>query len=159
VTWPCPFDPELAVYFVHGLPSGHVPLLEAGAGGPAALWDEAIGQLRQLTLERPAEMAGEGGARVVRYAVGDGLDAARLLLPDLPEALAAWLSGRPLAAVPCRDLLLLVGDADEELLAGLRDEVAARYARDPYPLSPRWFRLEGSGSAATWRPLEALAAD
>jgi hypothetical protein len=138
----CPFDPELALFFVRELPSGHIPLSDSELPDPAALAEAALAELRQRTLDTPGDADGEGAALCLRYQSGDGFDAARLLLPDLLGSMATLLSGRLLAAVPCRDLLLVLGDSDPAVVAAAKAEVAGRYAEDPYPISPRWYTLE-----------------
>lgn len=137
----CPFDPDLALFFVRELPSGHIPLAASEVPDPPALVEAALANLRQRSFETPGDAEGEGAALCLRYQAGDGFDAARLLLPDLLGTMAGWLSGRLLAAVPCRDLLLVLGDGDPAVVAAARAEVTERYARDPYPLSPRWYTL------------------
>jgi hypothetical protein len=142
----CPFDPELAVFYVRTLPSGHVPLRAGAVDDLAALHAAAEANLRAHTETLPIDADGDGPARILRSQAGDGLDAARLLLDDLVTALAGWVEGSLYLAVPCRDLLLAVGDADPAVLAAARAEAAERFEQDPWPLSPRWYRRRDDGT-------------
>lgn len=147
----CPFDPDLAVFFVRELPHGHLPLTTAevrsGWSGPAErLLDESLANLAERTERVSATSQGEGDTLSIGFASGDGFDAARLLLPEFGEALRAWLPGRPHVAIPSRDLLMAVGDADPEHLAGARDHVRQAYEQaGDLALSPRWYRIDEQG--------------
>jgi len=84
---------------------------------------------------------------IVRIRQGDGLDGARLLLPDLAERLARLETTSWLAAAPHRDVLLLAAhDAAEEL--SRRAEDATR--RAPHPISSSLFAITPQGP----RPLD-----
>ena len=105
----------------------------------AAVRQQAIENLaaksRSLRLERVTE-------EILRVRQGDGLDGARLLLPDLAARLAQLEPGIWLAAAPHRDVLLLArGEAIEELCK--RAEDAAR--RAPHPVSPAIFAITPQG--------------
>ncbi len=145
-TLPCPFDPALAIFFVRTLPSGHVPLRSTDVADGSELWSRALANLRDLTLPLPVEADGEGPALVLRFATGDGLDAARALLGDLMLTMAGWVQGRAHVALPARDLLVMVGDADPAALAATRSWVAECHAHDPFPLSPRWYGVAPNGA-------------
>ncbi len=144
-TWPCPFDNDLVVFFVRTLPVGHVPIPAQDVADGAALYGEALAQLRALTHATPGQADGEGAAMVLRYEAGDGLDAGRALLPDLMAAMADLVQGQPLVALPSRDLLVMVGNADADVVARARAMVAERHAQDPFPLSPRWYTVAPDG--------------
>lgn len=149
----CPFDPELVVTFVWGLPEGHVAISAGEAArtwavdedGGAALWAEALEALRARTQAVPAAGSGEGERLVIRYEAGDGLDAAAVLLPDLVATAAGWVHGGVLVGIPSRDELLIAGDADADFVEELREQVAARYAEAAEPVSPRLYRAEAAG--------------
>jgi hypothetical protein len=149
---PCPFDPELAVFLVRTLPSGHIPLDAAAAGNGDEAWDEALANLRRLTLDVPADADGPDEALVVRFRSGDGFDAARALLDDLVGALAGAVSGALRLAIPSRDLLLAAGADDPAWATSLAAEAAERFRRDPYALSPRWYTLADDGSLVRLDP-------
>lgn len=145
---PCAFDDELAVVLVWRLPLGHVPLggdeLAAWPPGDDP-WDAALGNLRARTERVGASGGGEGDGLVVRYAAGDGLDAAAILLPDLLAAMAGWVEGRLRVAIPTRDDLLAFGDADPELVGAVAAAAAEAFAASPDRLSPRVYALADDG--------------
>jgi hypothetical protein len=93
-----------------------------------------------LRLERVTE-------GIVRIRQGDGLDGARLLLPDLAARLAQLEAGAWVAAAPHRDVLLLAcGRAVEELSKRAEDAVQ----RAPHPVSASLFAITPRGP----RPLQ-----
>lgn len=142
---PCPFDPALVVYYVRELPhSGrHMPLgtaeIQAYGADAGALHAMALANLSERTRQVPADSQGEAARLVIGFNSGDGFDAARALLPDLMGALAGWLPGRMHLALPTRDLLFAVGDADAEFLAGARAHGREAYEAGPERLSARWY--------------------
>jgi uncharacterized protein YtpQ (UPF0354 family) len=90
---------------------------------------------RSLRLERVAD-------DIVRIRKGDGLDGARLLLPDLAARLARLDASVWVAAAPHRDVLLLARAEAVEAL-GERAREAAR--RAPHPVSPTVFAITSRG--------------
>jgi uncharacterized protein YtpQ (UPF0354 family) len=90
---------------------------------------------RKLRLERVSES-------VLRVRQGDGLDAARLLLPDLATRLSQLAEATWIAAAPHRDVLLLSHRQSTNELAA-RAEDAVR--RAPHPISATLFALTPHG--------------
>lgn len=91
---------------------------------------------RELRLERVSDL-------VVRVCQGDGLDAARLLLPDLAARLARLEPSRNwLAATPHRDALLIAGNDAADELAALAADAASRA---PHPISAALFAVTPEG--------------
>ena len=97
--------------------------------------ENLVSKSQQLRIE-PVE---EG---ILRVRQGDGLDGARLLLPDLQARLAKLGPGTWLAAAPHRDVLLLAGETACEALSR-RAQDAAR--RAPHPVSPAVFVITSEG--------------
>ncbi len=148
----CPFDEDLCVFYVRDLPHGHIPIFRdqveesrAGWGRPSALRAQASTALSIRSQQVPAEGKGKGLHAVIGFNSGDGFDAARALLPDLMQALDEWLPGRPLVAIPTRDVLMAVGDEDPAFLAEAREHVRRLYEESPERLSPRWYRIGEAG--------------
>lgn len=105
--------------------------IEPGAAAQRAIQNLAD-RSRTLRIEQVAE-----GISCVRQ--GDGLDAARLLLPDLAARLAQLdASCDWLAAVPHRDILLLGSEHADEQLASLAEDA---FRRAPHPISPALFTV------------------
>jgi hypothetical protein len=149
---PCPFDPELVVFFVRELPTSHMPLtageVRSGwSGAPERLFPDALANLGERTETVSATSQGQGDELTIGFASGDGFDAARLLLPSLCEALDAWLPGRSLVAIPSRDLLMAIGDSDPDFVAAARAHVQATFeSAGEHALSPRWYQITPEGS-------------
>ena len=110
------------------------------AGARQQALENLAAKSRSLRLER---VTGE----ILRVRQGDGLDGARLLLPDLADRLAKLEPGVWAAAAPHRDVLLLArGEALEELCKRAEDAVR----RAPHPVSAAIFAITPQGP----RPLQ-----
>lgn len=148
---PCAFADDLVVVLVWRSSMGHVPLAadELAAWPPGDdPWATALANLRARTEQVGASGAGEGDGLVLRYGAGDGLDAAAVLLPDLLASMAGWVEGRLVVAIPSRDDLIALGDADPMLLAEVAEAMAEAYAASPERLSPHLYALEDDGRLA-----------
>lgn len=114
--------------------------LESWAVSHAQATQRAIANLVSRSRSLGIEQVGHGIVRVRR---GDGLDAARLLLPDLAPRLDAIDEGvRWLAAAPHRDVLLLGPDTSVERLT---KEAMDAFRRAPHPISAAVFRMTAEG--------------
>ncbi len=111
--------------------------VEAAAMENLAAWDDAAGWVSE----------GQGPRRMVWSESGEGLDAARILLPGVREHLADEFgsSGRVLVAMPERDLLIATGvsERDPEFEEMFADYVAERSSAAEEPIDPRVFELIG----------------
>ncbi len=133
---------ELTLVIDHGDRSRYVAEAELARWGLA--FDDALSSAIENLAERSrgarfGRVDTEAGPLVFAR-TGDGLDAARLLLPTLHAVLAPELGDEFLAAVPHRDVLLACADGP-----ALRDALTAR-ARDdaqraPHRISDRLFRV------------------
>jgi uncharacterized protein YtpQ (UPF0354 family) len=143
---PIGHDLHLALQLRYGTRARYVRQTEVDSWAleRAAARHQAIENLtsksRSLRLERVTE-------GIVRIRQGDGLDGARLLLPDLAARLAQLEAGAWVAAAPHRDVLLLAcGRAVEELSKRAEDAVQ----RAPHPVSASLFAITPRGP----RPLQ-----
>lgn len=139
-------DVHLALQLRYGTRARYVRCAEVDSWAleRAAARQQAIENLaaksRSLRLERVTD-------EILRVRQGDGLDGARLLLPDLAARLARVEPGFWVAAAPHRDVLLLArGEAVDELHRRAQD--AAQ--RAPHPVSPAMFAITPQGP----RPLQ-----
>lgn len=92
-------------------------------------------------LMRLDELSG----RFVVASSGDGLDAARLLLPGLHGLLAAELGEHIAVAVPHRDMLVACDAHDARAVAGLQRRAQDESRRAPHPVSGEVFLLRPGG--------------
>lgn len=76
---------------------------------------------------------------------GDGLDAARLLLPGLPDVLATELGLPCLVAIPHRDVLFACALGDPDLEKAMAARVEDDAARAPHRISRRLFLVDRDG--------------
>ena len=79
---------------------------------------------------------------LLRVRQGDGLDAARLVLPDLAVRLRQLSTGGWIAAAPHRDVLLVAPTGGAPLLAKLANNAAERA---PHPISGALFSVTEEG--------------
>jgi uncharacterized protein YtpQ (UPF0354 family) len=108
--------------------------LERSAARQQAI-ENLTSRSRKLRLERVTD-------GVLRVRQGDGLDGARLLLPDLAARLARLGNERWIAAAPHRDVLLLgYRTAVRELAKRTEDAVQ----RAPHPISASLFEVTPHG--------------
>ena len=103
--------------------------------------ENLVAKSRSLRLERVSE-------EILRVRQGDGLDGARLLLPDLAARLERLAPGGWLAAAPHRDVLLLAG---RSALPELRKRAEDASRRAPHPVSASLFAVTREGP----RPVQA----
>lgn len=116
--------------------------VEAWARAGAAATSRAL----QNLSERSRALRVEGVTEhILRVRQGDGLDGARLLLPDLGARVAKLGPGLWLAAAPHRDALLL---APERAAEALREHAADAAQRAPHPVSASLFAVTRSGPRA-----------
>jgi uncharacterized protein YtpQ (UPF0354 family) len=108
----------------------------------------AIDNLAERSSEaRFARVETDEGPLVVARS-GDGLDAARLLLPSLHDVLSAELGSPFLASVPHRDTLLAAPTTPAELVDALRHKTADDAARAPHRISATLFLVGRDGLSA-----------
>lgn len=80
---------------------------------------------------------------------GDGLDAARLLLPGLHPLLSAELGEQVVVAVPHRDLLLACDGRDATALSDLHGRALQESRRAPHAISSELYLLGPGGQIET----------
>ncbi len=144
-------DVHVALLLDHGDRARYVREAELSAWGVTGAEARAVAVHNlagRSNRARFARIDTEAGAMVVARS-GDGLDAARLLLPGLHDVLAAELGSPSLATVPHRDTLLAcAADAPamrDALLARTRDDAA----RAPHRISDRLFLVGRTGLEGT----------
>jgi uncharacterized protein YtpQ (UPF0354 family) len=113
--------------------------------GPEEIHRAAISNLGAWSSEASWVDEIDGRRRVVWSDLGEGLDAARILLEDVRNQLASDLGpgGRILIGLPERDLLIAAGLAagDDEFASLFADYVADRAHNADEPIDDRVFEL------------------
>lgn len=122
----------------------------------AASWQRPGDEVRACAVANLAARSGK--ARITRVDTpagplvvarsGDGLDAARLLLPGLHDVLAAELGTPCAVAVPHRDTLLACSARSLEAIAALRARARDDAARAPHRISDALFEVGPDGLRA-----------
>jgi hypothetical protein len=115
------------------------------AVGPDQIHATALANLAVWSAGTPWESETSGARTMVWSGSGDGLDAARILLPEVREELGARLGGRVLIGLPERDLLLAVAadESDAELADLFAAYVSERWAEADDRIDGRVFELVG----------------
>lgn len=137
-------DVQLALQLRYGTRARYLRAAEVGGWllEPALIRQQAIENLvaksRSLRLERVSN-------EILRVRQGDGLDGARLLLPDLAARLARLEPGDWLAAAPHRDVLLLARTPARAELSKRAEDAAQRA---PHPVSASLFAITSRGPRA-----------
>jgi hypothetical protein len=113
--------------------------------GPDQVHAAATANLATWSAEAPWQEEIDGSRRIVWSDSGEGMDAVRVLLPEVRARLAGDLgpTGRILIGLPERDLLIATGLApeDEEFAALFGRYVADRWQGADEPVDDRLFEL------------------
>jgi len=141
-----------------GVFAGAEHLLAWGVG-PDEVHAAAIGNLAIWSGEEPWVDEINGRRRVIWSDSGEGMDAARILLPEVRARLAADLGeiGRVLVGVPERDLLIAAGlpRGDDEFAAMFAAYVTDRSLGADDPIDARLFELVDGELIVFGGPTEA----
>ncbi|RLB54851.1 MAG: hypothetical protein DRJ42_07925 [Deltaproteobacteria bacterium] len=152
---------ELAIRTL--LPSLSVALLVAHDGRSRFLredeldaWDRSFDEVLERAVENLAarstnarftRLETDAGPLIVARS-GDGLDAARFLLPNLHEVISREIGTPFYVAVPHRDTLLAAPLTPEALVAELERRAEDDAARAPHRISSAVYRMDESGFSA-----------
>ena len=75
----------------------------------------------------------------------DSYESSRLLVPGWLASFAGKVTGRPVAIVPHRSLLIIGGDGDERCLRRLIDSAKGEFQASPRNISPALFTVDDEG--------------
>jgi hypothetical protein len=75
----------------------------------------------------------------------DSYETSRLLVPGWLASFAGKVSGRPVAIVPARSLLVVGGDGDDRCLRRMIDTAKAEYQGSPRRVSPALYTVDDAG--------------
>lgn len=85
----------------------------------------------------------DGGRPMFIWALEDGYDAARILLPKWLDDFAEAVPGNLVIGVPHRNWLVAVGDEDPGLLHAVQRRVALEHRGAGFPVSPYLYTWDG----------------
>ena len=145
---------DLSVAYVIRIPSGFRYLTEFDL----ERWGIEREQLHQWSLDNLCQLettaampeVPEGALPFLMLATGDNLEASRLLHPKLYERFADVLGGPFIAAIPCRDALILFPN-DQQLRRSVQQLVREDYTTSAYGITDRLFLVTPDGTTlAEW---------
>jgi uncharacterized protein YtpQ (UPF0354 family) len=145
---------DLSVAYVIRIPSGFRYITEVDL----ERWNIELEDLHQLAitnlcrLETAAAMPqfGDESPRFAIVVAGDNMEASRMLNPRLYDLFADKLGGPFIAAIPCRDALVVFPN-DRELRRHVQQIVRKDYETSAYPISDRLFLVTPDGTTlAEW---------
>ncbi len=134
---------------------------------PAGVSEDALHAAAMRTLERScnrliidaAPATGEEEDELLRFQTGDGLDAARIVLPSFYNRFAPRFGDQPLAvAIPTRDTLAIVCAADARQAGWLAWRTAQLHARQAFPLCANLLLVTEQGYEH-WQPGATVGVD
>ena len=137
---------HLAVGLVYDLPDSMRSISHANLEAWGVTFYEALEIARENLMKLPSKFIGPpSGEGVYLSATRDSYDAARLLLPDLIRHFQ--VKGDPIAMIPSRENLIVVGSEDVDGLAAMLT-MAGESLKEPHPISGIALRLDGD----EWTP-------
>jgi uncharacterized protein YtpQ (UPF0354 family) len=100
--------------------------------------------MRNLTAKSqdiPYHLAGKGSQQVVIFNVNDGLDAARLLLPDLIQQAARNIPGNLVIGIPNRDFMVVFSDDDPDRVTAVSLQITQDMRQHAHGLTTSLFTI------------------
>ena len=102
---------------------------------------QAITNLHDRSQHVPYHKAGNGSQQVVVFNVNDGLDATRILLPDIIQAASNDIPGDIVIGIPNRDFLVIISDDDPDRVAAVALQITRDMRQHAHGLSDRLFTI------------------
>jgi len=106
-----------------------------------AIHEQAIQNLRQRSATVPYHVTGSGSQQLIIFNHNDGLDAARLLLPDMLTDVAKHIPGETLIGIPNRDFMILFSDDDPDRVSAVALQITRDVRQHTHGLSDKLFTL------------------
>jgi uncharacterized protein YtpQ (UPF0354 family) len=149
-----PWLADLSVTYVIRIPKGFRYIteldLERWGRTPDELHQLAIANLCKLDTEAQVPEVPTDALPFVMVAAGDNMEASRLLNPGLYELFAKMLGGPFIAAIPCRDALILFPN-DKTLRRAVQQTVREDYESSDHAITDRLFLVTPDGTTlAEW---------
>ncbi len=106
-----------------------------------AVHEQAIANLRLRSADVPYQMTGSGSNQLVIFNHNDGLDAARILLPDMLTQATRTIPGETLIGIPNRDFMIMFSDDDPDRVSAVSLQITRDVRQQPHGLSDKLFTL------------------
>jgi uncharacterized protein YtpQ (UPF0354 family) len=141
-----PLAEHLGIGIVYDLPESMRSISQASFDAWGVTFYEALEVAMENLLSLPSKFIGPGdGEGAYLSTTGDNYDASRLLIKDAIRGFQ--VKGDPIAMVPNREKLIVVGSEDGLGLAWMA-KLATKALKDPRPISGIALRLDGD----EWTP-------
>ncbi|NBU63553.1 MAG: DUF1444 family protein [Chloroflexia bacterium] len=102
---------------------------------------QAITNLHNRSQHVPYHKAGSASQQVIVFNVNDGLDAARILLPDIILAASNDIPGDIVIGIPNRDFLVIISADDPDRVAAVALQITRDMRQHAHGLSNRLFTI------------------
>ena len=103
--------------------------------------EQAMRNLAAKSQDIPYHLAGEGSQQIVIFNVNDGLDAARLLLPDLIQQAARNIPGNLVIGIPNRDFMVVFSDDDPDRITAVSLQITQDMRQHAHGLTTCLFTI------------------
>lgn len=103
--------------------------------------EQALKNLSQRSQDVPYHVAGSGSQQIVIFNHNDGLDAARILLPDMLAEVAKTIPGEILIGIPNRDFMLMFSDDDPDRVSAVALQITRDVRQHAHGISDKLFTL------------------
>jgi len=103
--------------------------------------EQAMRNLTAKSQDIPYHLAGKGSQQVVIFNVNDGLDAARLLLPDLIQQAARNIPGNLVIGIPNRDFMVVFSDDDPDRVTAVSLQITQDMRQHAHGLTTSLFTI------------------
>jgi uncharacterized protein YtpQ (UPF0354 family) len=103
--------------------------------------EQAVANLRVMSSNVSYHVAGEGDSQIVIFNHEDGLDAVRLLLPDLIADAARNMPGNLVIGIPNRDFMVVINDEDADRITAVSLQIQRDMRQHAHGLTQQLFTI------------------
>jgi len=103
--------------------------------------EQAVANLRAMSQNVPYHVAGEGDSQIVIFNNEDGLDAVRLLLPDIIADAARGMPGNLVVGIPNRDFMVVINDEDADRITAVSLQIQRDMRQHAHGLTQQLFTI------------------
>ena len=103
--------------------------------------EQAVANLRTMSQNVSYHVAGEGDQQIVIFNNEDGLDAVRLLLPDLIADAARSMPGNLVIGIPNRDFMVVINDEDVDRITAVSLQIQRDMRQHAHGLTQQLFTI------------------
>jgi len=113
---------------------------------PDEAFEKARAMLAASTPDSAIELYDPGAPYPIwHYAKDDDYEASRLVIPGWLASFASRVKGRPVAAIPFRNMIVITGDGDDGAVQRLARLAKAEFDASPRGISPALYTVNDAG--------------